>query len=1112
VVLLVLVVFSASFLLFSKDLTGEDYLKNFVLQQLEESLGRKIDVHHVKFVIFPRLRVELSQVTIHDPDSDQVLLTVKRVDLAVRLLPLFRKQIVGKRLLIEEPMLTLRRNEQGRWNVLEGANMRAATDQHAMEAMVRMFMIRQATLVNGTITVTDAARQDGVRSLKLERVEAGLLIRPDRGMADLHVSAAHSGAQGQSAVSLDGAVRRSGKPVSLTAEAPAEPETLFQFDGHLDAVALDIREAADFLGPRPVPEQLQGALNLKSAVQIMPGVAGYDLVLSDTSADLNDMTLTGKANLSGLMTPQPTFAVTFSSSLVSLPQLMKTIPTEWINPKIPALLADRRIDGKVQVMNATLTGSATAEVRLSTTGEFHIQEVQGLIGQDRVAGKDIAATVLVEPGRLRVSGVTGIYGAIQLTDGKAVVSFLEAGPWLELEVTGNMAAAHLLDFLAKTGKAEQLTRVLAGVRDVEGSAQPTFRLVGALDQPDGVTFAGGEITAQSVSLNHTALPERLTGLQGRFVLADGATRFDQVTGHLGDTVVEVQGMMTGGDTSLFQDFSVHARGEAAHMARLVFTPPPPGAVAGIVGAVVTLSGSIATPHLRGAVVLDESKFIAPGLGEKPIGAPTTVEFEGDVTRAGVLAVYRMELILPSIRVSAKGRLLLGKRFSIDASVSTGTLSLSRLPEWISKGGFEAGNLEVSLDVKGTGMDWRAWRIVGWMALTNGLMVADGGESPLQDIYARVKLVRNGAEVKRLSFKIRDSDVALEATVRNWSTKPVIIGKIESNQLDLSLLVPKGNRSPVREFVETLASTGQVAMSAAIAHSYYKHMKFEALSARVTIQEGVLDVDRISGESNQGQIAGQLVVQLPRKAPAEIELSFRATGMPVVDLLRLTSSHAHGVTGVMRLSGSIRGHGRNPREVYPSLNGKAEVLLENGRILKSNKQTVWKIISILNLPAVLQGKVDLEKEGLPYNKISGTVSVKDGLFQTENMIIDSPILKITAAGHYDLPTDQLDVVAAVSPFGSYSQFLKTIPLFGRILAGERKGLATAMFAVKGPIQNPEVTYLPVKSFVSGLSGLAQLAVDVLTNTLTLPFDLVMPDDEEKRTAPEPAPPEPAPAAS
>ena len=1112
VLILILVVSAVAFLFFSKQLTGEDYLKEFVLQQLEEGLGRKLDVRHVKFVILPRLRVELSQVTIHDPDSEQVFLAAKRIDVVVRLLPLFRKQLIGKRLLIEEPMLTLRRNETGRWNVPEGLSKEVTADQATLESVARMFMIREVTLVNGTVTIIDASRTDGVRSLPLERVNAKLLVQPNRGTADLHLSAVHPGAAGISAVSLDGLIKPAEKPMSLAGDAPHETVPLFQFDGRLDVSNLDLRAAADFFGARPIPERLQGLVNLQGAVRVMPGVAGYDLVLSDLSARLNEMTLTGKASLAGIMTPQPTFAVTISSSLVTLPQLMQTIPLEWINPQIQTLLDDRKIDGKVQMIDATLTGSPAAGVPLSTSGEFRIQEAQGLIGQDRVAAKDLAASVFVEPGRIRITGVTGVYGAIQLTDGKAVVSFLEAGPWLELEITGTMTGSQLLDFLAKTMKTEQLMRVLAGVRDVEGTAQPTFRLVGPLNQPGGVTFAGGAIVAQSVSLSHTALPERLTGLQGRVILDNGATRFEQVTGHLGDAEVQVQGILTGGEVSLFQNFDVRARGGAMPMARLASLPAiAPGTFEGTVSADVTLSGSMATPHLRGVVVLDEAKMIMPGLGEKPVGAPAALEFEGETAKTGGVALHRLEVVLPSVRIPVKGRVLIGERFSIDASAATGAVSLSRLPEWISKGGLEAGNLEISLDLKGKDKDWNAWRITGWLALTNGLMTVGGMEGPLQDIYARVKLVRNTAEVKRLAFKIRDSDLVWEGAVRNWTTRPVITGKIESNQLDLGLLIPKGDRSPMREVLETLAETGQVEVSATAARSHFKHLKFASLSARVTMQDGVLDIDRFSAESAHGQVAGRLVARLPRKEPADVEVSFRATGIPVEELLRLTNTQVRGVTGDMRLVGSLRGHGRNPHGVYPSLSGKAEVLLQNGRIPKSNERAVWKIISLLNIPAVLQGKVDLEKEGLPYNRISGTFEIQHGLFQTENVIIDSPILKITAAGNYDLPTDQLDLVVAVSPFGSYSKFLKTIPLFGRILAGERKGLATAMFAAKGAVEDPDVTYMPVRSFASGVSGLAQLAVDVLTNTLSLPLDLVTPDeDEEISDAPRTVSPvEPAP---
>lgn len=1093
-IVLGLVVMIGSFLAFSRELTGEDYLKDFVLEQLEESLGRKIAVNRVRFVMFPSIRAELFDVTIHDPQSEQEVLTAKRVDLVLRFLPLLKKQIVGKRLLIEEPTLTLRRNQGGRWNMFDRGDDQADTDLATMDLMARTFRITEAKIENGIITVVDAARPDGIRSIRLEQVKFGLVIRPGQQLGEVHASVSHQGARGVSMVSLNGAIKAADAPVSLTGEATGASPLRYQFEGQIDAADLKIHDVADFLGPKPVSDQLQGTLYLRSTVRVMPGVAGYDMVLSDMSAKLSDIALTGHANLAGLLTPQPTFSVTFSSAPVAVRKLVNTIPPDWISPQLPTLLADHQIDGKVQAVRATLTGSMMTGQHVSTTGEFQVREGQGVIGRDRTAVQDLAAMVMVETGRARITKVTGTYGAMHLTDGKAEVSFLEKGPMLALEVTGEMAAAPLVEFLNKTIKMESVQKIIAGIHDPEGTAEATFRLVGPLDQAEKIVFEGGKITARQMSLSHVALPERLTGIQGRFILEGGSAQFEQVVGHLGNTALQVQGMITGGTTSLFQDFVISGRGDASQLERLFRSPSVrQGALKGTLSSTVTLSGATSKPQIRGSFVFDEAQVVLGSL-EKPIGAHATVEFHGILPPRSGVTLDRVELVLPRITIPAKGSMHLGDRFLINMAVTTRNLSMSSLPEWISKAGLEAGNLDLSLDIKGKGADWKAWKVTGWMGVTNGLMAVNGVDGHLQDLYARVRFARNEVDLKRLSFKLQGSDLALEATVRNWLVKPTIAGKIESDQLDLSLVIPKGERSPVREFLETLAATSHVSMSASVARGHYRQMKVNALSARINIQDGVLDIDRLSGASSHGHVAGRLVVRLPPKAPAEVDLSFRATGVEFDDLLRLTNTQVHGVSGDTRLSGVVRGHGRNPHGIYPSLDGKLEVLLENGRILKSNERAIWKIISLLNVPAVLQGKVDLEKEGLPYNRITATVAIQHGMFQTENLIIDSPILRITAAGNYDLPTDQLDLAVAVSPFGSYSQFLKTIPLFGRVIAGERTGLATAMFTAKGAIEDPEVTYLPVKSFASGLSGLAELAVDVLTNTLTLPIDLVAPHEE------------------
>ena len=77
--IVILLIGGGAVFIFLPHLTGDDYLKDFFLQQLEQSIGRKIDVHRIKLVLFPRIRLELTQVAIHDRNSDDVLLSAKKL-------------------------------------------------------------------------------------------------------------------------------------------------------------------------------------------------------------------------------------------------------------------------------------------------------------------------------------------------------------------------------------------------------------------------------------------------------------------------------------------------------------------------------------------------------------------------------------------------------------------------------------------------------------------------------------------------------------------------------------------------------------------------------------------------------------------------------------------------------------------------------------------------------------------------------------------------------------------------------------------------------------------------------------------------------------------------
>ncbi len=118
-------------------------------------------------------------------------------------------------------------------------------------------------------------------------------------------------------------------------------------------------------------------------------------------------------------------------------------------------------------------------------------------------------------------------------------------------------------------------------------------------------------------------------------------------------------------------------------------------------------------------------------------------------------------------------------------------------------------------------------------------------------------------------------------------------------------------------------------------------------------------------------------------------------------------------------------------------------------------------------------------------------VKNGLAKIEHYVVDSPIMKITAAGAYDIPSNSTNVVMAVSPLGSYEEFLKSIPVFGKLFVGDRQELVTAFYDVKGPLEDPRVTLLPIRSVTSGMGAFAELSLDLMKNVFLLPKELLSP---------------------
>ena len=102
-----------------------------------------------------------------------------------------------------------------------------------------------------------------------------------------------------------------------------------------------------------------------------------------------------------------------------------------------------------------------------------------------------------------------------------------------------------------------------------------------------------------------------------------------------------------------------------------------------------------------------------------------------------------------------------------------------------------------------------------------------------------------------------------------------------------------------------------------------------------------------------------------------------------------------------------------------LNGKLEVELDDGRFITLNSRTA-RLLELLSLQSLRRlaafkfNPANLAKEGFPFDKLRGTLAIKNGVMTTSNYRVTGPVATIVIGGQANLTTEILDLQAVVIP--------------------------------------------------------------------------------------------------
>lgn len=211
------------------------------------------------------------------------------------------------------------------------------------------------------------------------------------------------------------------------------------------------------------------------------------------------------------------------------------------------------------------------------------------------------------------------------------------------------------------------------------------------------------------------------------------------------------------------------------------------------------------------------------------------------------------------------------------------------------------------------------------------------------------------------------------------------------------------------------------------------------------------------------------------------LEFRLDRARMDSLYEQYGSRERWASGDLFARGTLSFEAAPDEAALATLGGRLSVRLEGGTL--SRYPALVRIFGLLGTPAQPLRLPDLTRERMPFRQISADFTVREGVLETQNLLLDSEVVRVSGVGRLRLADETVDFDLGVRPLQVLEQGIRRIPLLGRLLPQEQS-LVVTYFDMTGPWRNPSISVAPVKSF-------SETVVDILLLLLKAPARVVVP---------------------
>ena len=496
--------------------------------------------------------------------------------------------------------------------------------------------------------------------------------------------------------------------------------------------------------------------------------------------------------------------------------------------------------------------------------------------------------------------------------------------------------------------------------------------------------------------------------------------------------------------------------------------------------------------------LNETFWEIPTLIGKTRGLTNKTTFTLRKDEGLPIAVENCEWILESARGVFSLKNLNEGSGTWSLKIKTSAINLSSLQSlrWHRKNRFPTGEIEIDLETFFTPSDILKSSLGGFIELRNISFPFDGND---YFINTRLRAKGDHLEIPPLTIKYKSSDLTLQGNIF-WGDKIQVESELTSDFIDLKDFIPISREQVSHQEKSLKNEQSQLLDAGCKILQYQPVLNIKADISNLTVgnqniqncilklngREGYYDMHHTFSTSGEASTIKTRIAHASQRSFKE-NCAFTIRGLNISELARQWYWEKVPLTGRINLRGELENFsGPEGGWIDPkSLNGQLSITFTEGEIRKL--AFLRNILLLMNVPTVsvftpvlreififnqllqlakTKGRI-VSLKTIPYERLEGDFSIKEGIATTEELMLISDVLTLAASGSIDIPSQTLKGKIVARPFGSLRSLLIKVPGLGKKVTNIQDKLLSTYFTIEGKVGEPEVKAVLLKSVKGGV---------------------------------------------